>query len=69
MALPGVADVACIAGECVIHRCLLGYVTMHDATHCVSKHTKIPQPYSDEDKGELVPARVYGLEHVPLQRH
>jgi hypothetical protein len=67
--LPGVADVACIAGECVVHRCLPGYALAHDGSHCVSRHAKISQ-HSEYDEGEAesVPARVYGLEHVPLRK-
>jgi hypothetical protein len=34
-------NVACIAGECVVHGCLPGYLTAHDGTYCVSKHEKI----------------------------
>ncbi|KAH9975089.1 hypothetical protein BGW80DRAFT_1225415 [Lactifluus volemus] len=64
--LPGVADVACIAGECVVRHCLPGYVPARDGTHCVSRHGKISQHYDDE--AESVPARVYGLEHVPLRK-
>jgi hypothetical protein len=67
--LPGVADVACIAGECVVHRCLPGYVRARDGNHCVSRHGKISQHSEyDEDDDESVPARVYGLKHVPLQK-
>ena len=59
--LPGVADVACIAGQCTVQRCLPGYVPARDRTHCVSKHGKISfRPSGDEDDVELVPARVYG---------
>jgi hypothetical protein len=67
--LPGVADVACIAGECVVHRCLPGYVVAHDGNHCVSRHGNISQHSEhDEDEAESVPARVYRLEHVPLRK-
>jgi hypothetical protein len=67
--LPGVADVACLAGECVVHRCLPGYVIARDGTHCVSRHGMISQNSEyDEEEAESVPARVYGLEHVPLQK-
>ncbi|KAH9956649.1 hypothetical protein BGW80DRAFT_1387324, partial [Lactifluus volemus] len=65
--LPGVADVACIMGECAVRRCLPGYVPAHDATHCISKHRKISHSFGDEDEVELVPAKAYGLEHIPLQ--
>ncbi|KAI9439302.1 hypothetical protein H4582DRAFT_1852061 [Lactarius indigo] len=36
--LPGVADVACHSGECVVRRCLPGYILSHDGTSCRSKH-------------------------------
>jgi hypothetical protein len=65
--LPGIADVACIAGECVVHRCLPGYALARDGNHCVSRQGKISHHSEyEEDKAESVPARVYGLEHVPL---
>ncbi|KAH9974978.1 hypothetical protein BGW80DRAFT_1487974 [Lactifluus volemus] len=46
--LPGVADVACIMGECAVRRCLPGYVPAHDGTHCISKHRKISHSSGDE---------------------
>ncbi|KAH9974992.1 hypothetical protein BGW80DRAFT_1251189 [Lactifluus volemus] len=68
--LPGVADVACIGGECVVHRCLPGYVPTRDGSHCISRHRKIlPHSEYDEDEAESVPARVYGPGHVPLGKH
>ncbi|KAH9974991.1 hypothetical protein BGW80DRAFT_1487994 [Lactifluus volemus] len=68
--LPGIADVACIAGECVVDRCLPGYVLARDGNHCISRHGNISQHSEyDEDEAESVPARVYGLEHVPLRKH
>jgi hypothetical protein len=67
--LPGVADVACIMSECVVRRCLPGYVPAHDGTHCISKHRKISHSSGDEDEVELVPAKAYGLEHIPLQNY
>ncbi|KAH9969400.1 hypothetical protein BGW80DRAFT_1176941, partial [Lactifluus volemus] len=48
--LPGVADVACIAGECVVHRCLPGYVVARDGNHCASRHGNISQ-HSEHDEG------------------
>ncbi|KAH9974984.1 hypothetical protein BGW80DRAFT_1487986, partial [Lactifluus volemus] len=67
--LPGVADVACIMGECAVGRCLPGYVPAHDGTHCISRHRKIAHSSGDEDEIELVPANAYGLEHIPLQKY
>lgn len=70
-ALPGVADVSCLAGECVVHRCLPGYAPApsgcvrkhhHHHHHAVSQQSQ----YADHEEEEDVPARVYGLEHVPL---
>jgi hypothetical protein len=67
--LPSVADVAGIASECVVHRCIPGYVPARDGIHCVSRHGRIsPHPEYDEDEAESVPATVYGLEHVPLRK-
>ena len=37
-ALPGVADVSCLGGECVVHRCLPGYVPVFGGTSCIRKH-------------------------------
>jgi hypothetical protein len=64
--LPGVADVSCLGGECVVRRCLPGYLPALDGASCIRKHpTSQSQFFSPED----VPARVYGLEHVPLGRN
>ena len=66
--LPGVADVSCLGGECVVHRCLPGYVPAPDGTSCIRKH-HLPQSPSKSVYAVDVPARVYGLEHVPLGRN
>ena len=58
--LPGVADVDCPSGECVIRHCLPGYFPARDGSSCIRKHPT--SEMADED----VPASVYGLEHVPL---
>lgn len=57
-AIPGVMDVACAAGTCVVHRCLPGYIVSQDRSFCVRKNAQ------DE---ELL-ASQYGLEHIPLKR-
>jgi hypothetical protein len=63
--LPGVADVSCLGGECIVNRCLPGYVPAFDGTSCIRKyHLSQPQFFDPED----VPASAYGLEHVPLAR-
>ena len=67
-ALPGVADVECLSGECVVRRCRLGYVPALDGTGCIRKcssSSHFSDGDDDDDAGD-VPARVYGLEHVPL---
>jgi hypothetical protein len=56
-------------GECAVRRCLPGYVPAHDGTHCISKHRKISHSSGDDDEVDLVPAKAYGLEHIPLQNY
>jgi len=64
--LPGVADVSCLGGECVVRRCLRGYVPARDGTSCIRKHSISQYQIPD---AENVPARAYGLEHFPLGRY
>ncbi|KAJ7021464.1 hypothetical protein C8F04DRAFT_1314359, partial [Mycena alexandri] len=52
-AIPGVSDVSCIKGQCVVHKCMTGYDTDDKHSQCV---------YS-EDKGTELLAAQYGLEH------
>lgn len=35
--LPGVADVTCFGGGCVVERCLPGYVPAIDGTSCIRR--------------------------------
>lgn len=69
-AIPGVADVSCISGECVVERCMSGYALSRDGTHCTS--TRISQPHvsvpedENEDESKLMQAIRYGLKHLPL---
>ncbi|KAH9036469.1 hypothetical protein EDB85DRAFT_758455 [Lactarius pseudohatsudake] len=66
-AIPGVADVACHSGECMVRRCLPGYVVSHDGTSCRSKHSHSHSNVaSPEEDGEYAEAMRYGLEHRPL---
>jgi len=58
-ALPGVADVSCNTGSCVVHRCLPGYQISLDSTFCL-RARQVAQINGEED------AAAYGLEHVPL---
>ncbi|EMD39476.1 hypothetical protein CERSUDRAFT_45486, partial [Gelatoporia subvermispora B] len=59
-ALPGVADVSCRTGSCLVHRCLPGYQISHDGTFCV-RISQITHMHNEED------AAAYGLEHFPLK--
>ncbi|KAN0135198.1 hypothetical protein V8E53_007089 [Lactarius tabidus] len=67
-ALPGVADVSCLSGECVVHRCMSGYSLSRDGIHCVSAQAHISRPHISvaEDDEEYLQAMRYGLEHRPL---
>lgn len=70
-AIPGVADVDCQSGKCVVRRCLRGYIPAVDGTSCNPEHPPISQPDITglEEDIELALARVFGLEHVPLERN
>ncbi|OBZ68560.1 Protein priA [Grifola frondosa] len=59
-AIPGVADVSCNAGSCLVNRCLPGYLLSSDGTFCLRAHAMM------QAEGDL-PAAAYGLEHVPLK--
>jgi len=69
-ALPGVADVSCLSGRCVVHRCLRDYVPALDGTRCNPEYPEISRPdidgAADNIEMEFVPARIFRLEHVPL---
>jgi len=64
-ALPGIADVSCLCGECVIRRCMHGYALSRDGTHCISTqaHSSLPHIAVPEDDEEFMQAIRYGLEH------
>jgi len=66
--LPGVADVSCLSGDCVVRRCRPGFAIALDGQSCVRKHHHASQSQFVDDDEEDVPARHYGLEHVPLGR-
>jgi hypothetical protein len=70
-AIPGVADVICLSGKCVVRRCLRGYTLALDGTSCHPEHPSISQPdiTGMEEEIELAPARIFGLEHIPLERN
>ena len=34
-AIPGVMDVACASGQCIVHRCQPGYVVSMDRSFCL----------------------------------
>lgn len=54
-ALPGVSDVSCVRGRCVVHRCMPGYNVHPDKAECVY----------NEDEDPKVLAAQYGLD-IPL---
>ncbi|GJE89458.1 hypothetical protein PsYK624_055590 [Phanerochaete sordida] len=61
-AIPGVMDVNCISGSCVVRRCQPGYVLSLDNTFCLEADRIAKLKAGD------IPAALYGLEHVPLQK-
>ena len=63
--LPGVADVSCLSGECVVHRCMSGYSHSRDGTSCISTRVHGSQPHVPvpEDDEEYMQALRYALEH------
>jgi hypothetical protein len=67
-AIPGVADVSCLSGECVVHRCMSGYALSRDGFSCISTQAHISRPHvsAPEDDEEYMQALRYGLEHRPL---
>ncbi|KAH8094606.1 hypothetical protein BXZ70DRAFT_348089 [Cristinia sonorae] len=62
-AIPGVADVSCHAGSCMVHRCLPGYTPSHDRSFCIHASNLNFGSHNTD-----VPAAAYGLEHVPFQK-
>ncbi|KAF8260047.1 hypothetical protein EI94DRAFT_1812253 [Lactarius quietus] len=66
--IPGVADVSCQSGECIVHRCMPGYVLSRDGTSCISTQAHISWPHVALPKNdyEYTQAMRYGLEHRPL---
>ena len=66
-AIPGVADVSCLSGGCVIHRCMPGHALSSDGTSCISTqaHTS-PHIAVPEDEDEYLQAIRYGLVHRPF---
>ncbi|KAH9961979.1 hypothetical protein BC827DRAFT_1341618 [Russula dissimulans] len=62
--LPGVADVECLSGECVVRRCLKGYLPARNGRSCIPKHPTFSQ--TEDDIG-FAPASAFGLGYVPLR--
>ena len=55
--IPGVSDVSCVKGHCVVHRCMPGYNIDSTGSSCL---------YS-EDSDPILLAAQYGLDHlIPL---
>ena len=57
-AIPGVMDVSCAAGSCMVKRCMPGYFVSIDGTFCV-RNALVTEEAS---------AAEYGLQHVPLRK-
>ncbi|KXN91310.1 Protein priA [Leucoagaricus sp. SymC.cos] len=55
-ALPGVSDVSCMGGRCVVHKCTASYEIAPGKEECLY----------NEDKDPEILAAQYGLEHIPL---
>jgi hypothetical protein len=54
--LPGVSDVSCQSGSCIVRRCMPGYTLSFDNSTCVDV----------ESLEKTLMAADFGLEHVPL---
>lgn len=63
-ALPGVADVACVRGECSILRCEHGWTISSGGQRC--RRIRRTGASSHGHKDANVDAKAYGLEHIPL---
>ncbi|TFY74463.1 hypothetical protein EWM64_g9548, partial [Hericium alpestre] len=66
-AIPGVADVSCLSGSCIVHRCLPGYVCSADSSECVRQHVPFAASFVAKEWQSEDSAMKYGLEHVPLK--
>lgn len=60
-ALPGVADVACVRGECSVLRCERGWTLSSGGQRC-----RRIRRAGASGHGHKLDAEVYGLEHLPL---
>ena len=61
-AIPGVADVSCGAGSCIVHRCLPGYTPSLDRSFCIRKSDL------QFEFGSEISAAAYALEHFPFNK-
>ena len=52
--IPGVSDVSCVKGRCVVHRCMPGYNIDPTGSSCLYL----------EDKDPILLAAQYGLDHI-----
>ncbi|KAF9005083.1 hypothetical protein BDQ17DRAFT_1353759 [Cyathus striatus] len=55
-AIPGVADVSCVRGACVVNRCMPGYDLNSSKSSCI---------YSEE-KDPILLAAQYSIDHIPI---
>ena len=67
--LPGVTDIACLSGKCIVHRFPPRHALAIDGTSCVPKHPRISHSHIASAEDEIESAKIYGLDHVPLERN
>lgn len=62
-AIPGVVDVSCAAGSCVVGSCQAGYRLSESKDRCVPENLTKPGFLEG-----LVQAAGHGLKHMPLKK-
>lgn len=67
-ALPGVTDVECRRGACVVRRCSTGWIIARDGDRCIRARDAKKVDDAEADEGRWIDdsAGAWGLEHVPL---
>ncbi|KIK70234.1 hypothetical protein GYMLUDRAFT_34723 [Collybiopsis luxurians FD-317 M1] len=63
-AISGVADVGCVAGRCIVNKCMPGYKVSQSGHHCEADDQVISRPPLQI----IEAATSYVLEHMPLPK-